>query len=610
MIFKKYQEFVGSDSLNENVQQAKNYLKKLALSAKKQKSKDEEAKLTPEEEKKIENNPNFLKIKDLLKDSPGYTYPFVKFFYDENVPLPELESLFKKIKEYKQFINSLPMSIDKYAEIKPTADDERKGFERLIDDFGIIENGRKTKKFSDQLPGDIRRALTAATPTIKEKVAGIAQAFDELGKESNGKIDPKKNKQLQDLFFNKVKRYKNLNEVIQGALSYIKAASNASTSKFYQNIANVNSKFGEMNGAEMVYDENGILVLEVRSFQANKELNSNTSHCIASYNSHWENYVGNDNNGKFNKQYYVYNFNLGPGDDKSVIGVTIAPPDNNRSEPEGRGKITACHTKSDRSFSSEFDRYIKSIGVPLSVFSPVSPEEVEKRKKRIVANREIVKPKLSVDQVKQYIEDGADPNAGTGRALINAVSENDYEKTKVLLEKGARPEIGMCIKEAKDLKMVKLLVSYGATLTANIYEKVGNDYEAIKYLIEAGLDVNFENGLPLRTAAKNTNYKDATKIMDLLVDAGADISLRRYMVLKWASENGSLDILQYILNKIDELKLNPDEKAILDWLNWLDTSDKLDQKGKEPVYKMLYDYFREKVGKEPPPPNLDDDDDY
>ncbi len=465
MLFKKYQEFLGNFRIDENVQQAKIYLKKKALAEKKGKTKKEDERLTPEEIRKAETDPNFLKIKELLRDNPGYVFPFVKFFFEEDVPFDSLKNIYDKIKEYRSVIHTLPMTIDKYAEIVPTGEDPRKGFEVLGDDIEKIKRSRVVKKWVDRLYGDIKREYASTSASIKEKVDGIAIAFDEFGKESNGNKDDKINKELQDLFFNKVARYKNLNEVIQAALSYIKSANNSSISKFFQNIQKVNEKYGEMNGAEIVYNENDVLILEIKSYHANKELNSNTSHCIASSQYQWDNYVGSDNN--FTKQYYIYNFKLSPSDDKSVVGITIAP----------KYDIRACHTKSDRSFSGEVKRWLSGLGVPFEVLAPMTPEEQEKKRKRIIANKEIVKPNLTIAQVKKYIEEGGDPNASTGKPLINAVAEDNLEKTKYLMAVGAHPNIGGAIKGAKNLEMIKTLVEKGATLTNEIFASVSNDYD-------------------------------------------------------------------------------------------------------------------------------------
>jgi hypothetical protein len=568
MLFKNYQEFIGSFRIDENVQQAKIYLRKKALADKKAKTKKEDETLTAEEGRRAETNPDFIKIKDMLRDNPGHVFAFTKFFFEEGVPFEELKAMYDTIKEYRSVIGNLPMTVDKYADVE--SKDGRTGFEMLGDDIEKLKRGRVVKKWVDKLYGDIKREYTNASATVKERVDGIAMAFDEFGKESNGTKDLKVNAELQDLFFNKLRRYKNLNEVIQAALSYIKSANNSSISKFFQNIQKVNQKYGELNGAEIVYNENNVLILEVKSYHANKELNSNTSHCIASSSHHWDSYVGADSN--YNKQYYIYNFNLPTSDDKSVIGITIAP----------KGEVRACHTKSDANFSSQIKPYMSKLNIDFGVLAPMTTEEIEKKKKRVIANKEIVKPNLSTEQVKKYYDEGGDPNAGQGKPLINAVAEDNFEKTEYLLDMGAMPNIGGAIKGAKNLKMIKLLVSHGATVTNEIFASVANDYDAVKYLLDENMDPDFEQGLPLRTAAKNGRLD----ILELLVKRGAKISTRRYMVVKWAAEWAKIDILNWLLDKLEEQ--NDDYTSKLgDWINWAKTSDKIEDKDRAKVEQTL-----------------------
>lgn len=588
MLFKNYQEFASNFKIDENVQQAKIWMKKRALADKRTKTKKEDATLSPEEVRKVETNPEFIKIRDMLRDNPGYVYAFTRFFFEEEVPFDDLKDMYAKIKEHRAVISTLPMPVERYADITPDDKDKRKGFERLGDDIGKLELGRITKKWTDRLPGDftvtnqgakdkgvqvpsIKRAYQNSPDPIKEKVAGIAKAFDEFGKESDGSIDHKKNKELQDLFFDKIKRYRNLNEVIQAAIGYIKSANNASISKFFQNIQRVNEKYGELNGADIVYDDHNILILEIRSFFANKELNANTSHCIASSSYQWDNYVGSDNN--FNKQYYIYNFNLSPGDDKSVIGITIEP----------RSEIRACHTKSDAGYSGQIKAYMNQIKVPFDVLAPMSNDEIERKKKRIIANKEIIKNNLSLSQIQKYYEEGGDPNAQQGKPLINSVKEDDYEKTEWLLEHGAMPNIGGAIKGAQNLPMIKLLVSYGATITNEIFNSVASDFEGVKYLLDAGVDPDFEQGLPLRISAK-INRKD---ILELLVNRGAKISTRRYMVVKWAAEWANVDILKWLLDKLEESGEKIEEKILKDWIHWSQTSDKINDAQRGEVKTVL-----------------------
>jgi len=601
MLLKKYNQFLDTFRVDENVQQAKNFLRNRELEEKRKKVKDpEEAKkitLTPEEVNKAERNPDFLKIKEMLNDNPGYVYAFTKFHFDQDASFESLKEMYKKIQEYRSLISQLPMPVERYADIKGDAQDGRNGFERLFDDLEKLSRYRIAKKFVDKLYGNIRREYQSAAPVIKEKIENIAVAFDELGKESNGTKDLKKNQELQDLFFSKVKRYKTLNEVINAAQSFLKAASNDNISKFMQSIQKTNLKFGEMNGVEIVYDENKILILEIKSFQASKELCSNTSWCIASSQHYWNSYVGSDEN--YNKQYAVYNFNLPPNDDKSIIGVTIGP----------NQQIKACHTKSDASFSGQIKDYMKKINVPFAVLASMTEEEIEKKKRRVKANKEIIKDNLSLEDVKRYVEDGADPNANEGKALKNAVAEDNYAKAEYLLSIGASPNIGSPIQEVKNLKMLKLLVDHGAEMVNEIFTKfIINDYDAVEYVLKRGLDPGYQKGLPLRMAAK-LNRID---VMELLIKYGAQIDDRRLMVLKWACEFGQTEAVLFVKNKMEELyktdkqfkermdnfsdkrignPIGPDgkitDKLISELIEWADSSDKIERPEIDKTIKFL-----------------------
>jgi hypothetical protein len=592
----KYFDF--KDNLNENVQQAKTYLKNRALKLKRDEfaaekgSESTEAEikaigLNPMEVRQAEQDPSFLKIKDMLRESPGYTYVFTKFFFEdlaETEPaqrLEDLKNLYNTLKEMRQSLSQLPMPIDRYTTQKPTADDPRGPYERLIDDLEKLRGNRVTNRWVNQLLVWQKAWFEKLTPLQKEKVDGIAAAFDEFGKEPDGTKDAKKNRELQDIFFLKVKKYKTVAELIQGAENYVKSANNASTSKFLQAVNKVNMKYGEINGAEEVYSDNNILVLEVRSFVANRDLNSNTSHCIASGQGSWDSYVGDN---KFTKQYYIYNFNLPASDVKSVIGITIG---------EG-GRVTACHAKNDGSFGGEIKSYMNKWEIPMEVLAPMTKEEIEKKKKRMIANKEIVKPNITLEDTKRYFEEGADPNASNGAALQNAVKEDNYDKTKYLLEIGANPNVGEAIKFAKNLNMIKLLVQYGSQITIKVYDGIMNDYDAIEYVLNAGIDPNFDHGYPIRMAAKNGD----NRIITMLIKFGADISARRYMVVKWAVEHGKLDVIKFLMEKLRQMDdpkfkdLTQRKKSIEDWVNWCGTSDKISDSEKKATVELLRSYLK------------------
>jgi hypothetical protein len=583
-----YFDFKGS--LNENVQQAKTFMKNRALRAKKAeagepKEGEPPVGLSAQEVRQAENDPQFLKIKELLRETPGYTYVFTKFFFEDLAELEpqqrmqDLQNLYNTLRDVRQSLSQLPMPVDRYTTQKPTADDPRGPYERLIDDLEKLRGNRVTTKWINQLLPWQKVWFEKATPVQKEKVDGISAAFDEFGKEPDGSKDHKKNKELQDYFFLKVKKYKTVGELITGAENYVKSASNAGTSKFLQAVAKVNLKYGEINGAEEVYNDNNILILEVRSFVANRDLNANTSHCIAGSQGAWDSYVGDN---KFTKQYYIYNFNLPPSDVKSVIGITIG---------EG-GRVTACHTKNDGGFTSNIESYMRGLKIPMSVLAPMTKEEIEKKKRRMEANKHIVKERLSLEEVKKYFEDGADPNAQQGKPLQNSVKENDYEKTKYLLEIGAYPNVGNAIRYAQNLDMIKLLVEHGSQINSEIYNSIMKDYDAVEYVLKAGIDPNFEKGLPIRTAAKLGD----TKMINLLIKYGADIKERRYMVVKWAVEHGKLDVIKFLMEKMRQLD-DPNikdpalrVKFINDWVHWCGTSDKIDDAKKKETTDFLEQY--------------------
>ena len=98
-----------------------------------------------------------------------------------------------------------------------------------------------------------------------------------------------------------------------------------------------------------------------------------SSWCIAQYLGQWDSYVGGEN--VFNKQYSILNFNLPPSDNKSIIGITIAP----------KQQVRACHLKNDANASSSFQNifndFEKSLGLEKgfiwSGLVPMSDKEIE-----------------------------------------------------------------------------------------------------------------------------------------------------------------------------------------------------------------------------------------
>jgi hypothetical protein len=326
MINKRYFDF--KENLNENVQQAKVYLKNLALRKKKEAAGESEGPigLSAEEVRDAERDPNFLKIKEMCERGlgMGFTYLFTKIFFEEMggdaERFPELKEFHDEIKSLGNVVRDLPVPLDRYAAVKPTETDGRGPYERLTDDLEQLKLQRKAKKFVDKLLPNQKQWVEKATKQQKQKLVEVATGFLEMGLDEDDKFDPVLNKTLQRGFFSKIADYTSLDQIIDGAKATIKAASNGFLGKFLKKIAKVNAQLGDMNGADIVYNKDGYLVIEVFTFVANRELNAHTSHCIVRSIGHWDHYLKD-----YNKQYYVYNFNIDPSSVDSVIGMTIDP---------------------------------------------------------------------------------------------------------------------------------------------------------------------------------------------------------------------------------------------------------------------------------------------
>lgn len=624
-LISKYGKFINQKSLNENLDKAKKFLKdrylltkaadelnliKGELKAKLDNNEirsitlndftEEEKKeimykarglkLDPEQARNLEKDPDFVKLRELLKDNIGYLYNFTYMFYNENIPMEEIERLYGQILEYRDLLNNLPKKFD----IHFIDTNISNNAEILEDGLDYLGNYRKIKKVFDRLTSNLKKEYRQAIPAIKEKFDSIAVAFYELGKdetEMNG---------LWDIFFGGIRRYKDLNSFIRAAESYLKSSSNAGVVDFYSKINECNDKLGA-TGVDVEFDEGGVLVLNVKSYQANKMINGHTRHCIVTSSSYWDSYVSNHNN----KQYYYYDFNIPQHDSKSVIGITI----------EENGASRTAHDKADSyvgedSFRKILKKAEKDYGIDddiWSYFKPMSAEEIERRRRAKVAEREIVKKGITIEQIKQYVkEDGADINKNNGIALVNAVDEDDVDKVKTILELGASPNLkedeDAVISNAKSLDVIKLLVSNGAQMTGFVFNNILDDEDALKYCLDAGMDPGFKNQLPFRKVCIGTwKSEDDTgeSLMDtfkILLDYGAKMEddKGRVIIVRLAAEFGRYDIIDYLLEigKVDSNTLlrkeGPGKVTVWeDAINWVSHSRRIKESEKDKMIEFL-----------------------
>ena len=536
-----------------------------------------EFKIPEPTQKQLEKDPDFIRLRELLKDNLGYMYNFTYMYYIEMVSFEEIKAMYERLLEYGDLLNNLPKKFDANF-IDPKIPNNA---EKLADGLDSLENHRKIKRVLDKLTPELKKDYAASPLAIKEQLEEVARGFDQLG----GKDEKEKDK-LWKAFFGDVreiegkkryvgqlKRYKNIREFIKAAQNFLKASSNSDIIAFYDKVNKCNEKYGWL-GADIMFDENNILVLEIKSFPANQMLNGHTRHCIKDYMSQWENYVS----GHANKQYYIYNFNIPQYDNLSVIGITIEPGQ----------KVRACHAKDDRGVGSEIKtilhRWEKEYHISESIFAqlkPMSKEEIEKREKAKLAEREIVKKGLTIQQILKYVkEDGANINKNNCQALENAVEEDDLDKARVILELGGSPNLKSkaeaIINKAKNLEMVKLLVAHGSELTGEVFSNICHSTDAVEYCLKQGLDPNFDNSLPIRRCCKGSwKSKDDMgegyfEVFKLLIKYGAKLTENdgRNTSIKYAAEYSRLNFIDYI---IAQRKFNAEEliKALEASLVWI-----------------------------------------
>jgi hypothetical protein len=440
----------------------------------------------------------------------------------------------------------------------------------------------------DTLTPELKKSFDDASDLNKEKFLSVAVGFEQLGLKPDGTVDETKKKEVWDSFFGRMapdtrplkpdgstnptfgklvyqstlKRYANIHAFIIAANGHLASYEMDGFTKFNELITTCNARLGAA-GVEKVFNENGILILEVNSFAANQIVNAHTSHCIKDTKYQWDSYVENHDN----KQYYIYNFHVPLRDNFSTIGITIEPGQ----------KVRAAHNRPDHSISTpEFKNILKkwekdyNIDKDLwSFFLPMDGEEIRKRQKAKEANRQIVVAGISKEKIIEYVtEYGADINKDNGKCLFNAVSEDNYEKVELILKLGGLPNLSKGkdapISKATNLNMIKLLVDYGSEMTSDVFKSVVPDTEALDYCLKAGLDPLFSHNMPLRkcfegnylilnSSGTNTKKKGEPYWESFLMmmkylerkDVVETLYFKGGMISKWASDFGRTECLEY-----------------------------------------------------------------
>jgi len=680
MKLKRYNQFFGLESLNENLDKAKKFLKEREMLIKVAKElrfmtddmeyefkegsrksltfndftpeqqqaikmKLRDIRLSDEEIRNLEKDPEFIKLRELLSDNLGYLYNFTYMYFVEMTPFNEIESMYNDILEYKNLLGNMKdlPEVGKNFDLNfintkiPNEKEHRTNAEILAEGLEGLKSYRQVKKILDTLTPKLKKSYKDAPVLLKEEFAKIAKAFDELPEKVTDTVDEMTGKKLtvkdqvwrnffgkmgldtnertlagnpnprfgKWVFQSRLRRFEEDQNPIRALIDAAKVHLESSTGSDYysdriEKINQTQDRFGK-NGADIVFNEKGIIIVEVMTYAANKFLNSHTTHCIVNYNSYWDSYLG-----EYNKQYYIYNTNLPNREELSTIGITIQP---GRTWSGG-----ACQGVTNRAVGGQFKSTLKSwekeYGVDKDLFDvlePMSGEEIERRKKAKEAEREIVRKGISIEKIKEYVREyGADINKDGAKALRNAVEEDDIEKAKVCLELGASPNhttgSDAIISKAQNIDMIKLLVSHGSEMTGSVFSIVIHDIDALEYCLKAGMDPNFGNFFPAR-AARTGSYKSRSDIGEaymesykLLIKYGLRIEQEKALrFIRWLAEYARIEMIEYTL-EVFGLRFSASE-----WLsckNWLKHGDRVDDESREKILNYLQSKHDEEKEKE------------
>lgn len=588
-----------------------------------------EINLDQDQLRKLEQDADFIKLKDLLKDNLGYLYNFVYMFFVEKTPFDEIEQMYRKVIDYKQILDKMVEYPDVAKKFDanfinpniPNEKEHRTNSEILAEGLDKLDSYKKVKKILDTLTTKLKKSYKDTSDVLKEELEQVAKLFDELPNDKVEGEDTTVKERIWKNFFGEMKEdtdellpngsknpnfgkmvYKSrlkrfeetsnpIRELIKAAKAHLEGSSKDGYTERVEKISKCNDLFG-VNGCDIVFDQGGIMIVTIKSYAANKLLNSHCNHCIVNWESYWYTYLSD-----YNIQYYIYNFNLSSLDEYSTIGVTIKP---DRTSPAG-----ACQTIRNTSIGNNFKKILKGwekeYNIEDDIFQqlePLSSEEVEKRKKAKEAERKIVEKGISIDQIKEYVTVyGANINKDDSRALINAVSEDDYEKVKYILSLGADPNLAKgtnsALSKATNLDMIKLLISSGADMIGEVFNNIAHDSKAVEYCLKAGMDPNFTKSMPLRTVAKGT-YKVGNigegffDSFVVLIKNGAKMYDERgkNMILRWVADKCRMDMLKYLETEGYKFPVKEWKEA----LEWMEHNPNSEEVNRETV-----DYIKNKI---------------
>jgi hypothetical protein len=336
---KSFNQFVGSDSLNETIAVAKKYL------FDKYKDQIERVRLNPEDlageendeailRKKesiwLKNNKDYNAILEIVGRNQGYVGPFVKFRFEQGAPIEaprgseagvsSLRRLFDLIKEMPQEISQLPMTIEEYAETKDV--NGVRGFEALWDLLFRTKERRKHKWIVDKVNGELRRSIKETL--TKEEISELydaAKVIDDID-ERDGEFEvtvTRDGREITVMTTHKDSLLAKSNAIRRGK-DWYNAVRDQADGLYNANAQEIiNSIVGVSPHAAIVYNKRGFLAFSTRTEKGQKEVCKIVQSIWCINYGHWSSYGGKEDAVQIN----IFDFNRPVSDVFHLIGMTI-----------------------------------------------------------------------------------------------------------------------------------------------------------------------------------------------------------------------------------------------------------------------------------------------
>lgn len=316
--------------VNEDLASAKTYMinrykNKQAAGSSNRLNTNDTAELTPEEKDAALLDPNYLKILKLAEPFPSLTLAFIKFHFDQNIPIKSgvlnLTNLANQLSDpaTNAVIKALPKQIIQYAN-QETGDQlgHGSGFEELTDQItkGIMKKSVYAE-ILDKIPNPLRSLIKSQPEDSLVKITNLMSQLSSLNKKIGEFIETDKDSPLFGQQTTVLKNFllfisRNKNDTFNGFYKRLESIVTGLSSNKSQKIADATSLEPQV---KILYDKDNYLAFSIRTEEAQKKLCSEANWCIndKSFNTYASNAV----------QLNIINYNEPIGTAKYITGTTI-----------------------------------------------------------------------------------------------------------------------------------------------------------------------------------------------------------------------------------------------------------------------------------------------